>query len=111
MQQSGDFRKGALRLSLVSIQLAILHRFRDVHTPDAVTFREIRDGSRHLKDAMISSGGEIQSADGLPEKAFPRVIRHAVFIDVLHRQPGVGVALSCQLPLVRSLYPAPDRLA
>ena len=57
---------------------------------------------------MISSGGKIQPADGLLEQAFPSIIRHAIFIDILHRQSGVGGPLPCQLALVRPLDPLPD---
>ena len=96
---------------LVFIQLAVLHRFRDVHTPDAIAFGQVGNRSRYFKDAMISPGGEIQPADSLPEQTFPRIIRHAISIDVRHRQPGIGCALSCQLPLMRPLDPLPDRVA
>jgi hypothetical protein len=55
-----------------------------MRTPDPIAFHQVGNGSRHFEDTMISSGREIQPAEGLPEQVFPGSIRDAVFIDILY---------------------------
>ena len=96
--------KGFLRLSLVFIQLAVLHRFGDMQL-QCHRFRKIGNGSRHFQDAMISSCGKIQPADGLLEQVFPCIIRHAIFIDFLDRQLALALPCRCQLALMGLFRP------
>src|ERR1039457_1187173 len=74
---------------IVAIQAPILHRFRQMLRADTVRAAEVRDGARHLEDAVVGAGAQAHAADGHFQRPLAGLVERAQAAQYARRDVGV----------------------
>src|ERR1022692_4477256 len=81
--------RGSASVPIITIQTAILHRFRHVLGGDGLGFAQVGDGARQLEDAVVCAGRESHAAHGHFERALAGLVQRAQLADVARGHLGV----------------------
>src|SRR5690606_22653821 len=111
LRESGNIRQPSL--PKLAVQHPILDRLGHVLLPDFLLPRQVGNGPRHLKDAVVGPGAESEGVEGRPEQAAGRIVQGTMAADVQRSHPAVGRVRSPPEPFLldspRPVDPLPDR--